>query len=67
MNSVHCTATHSAAGLELLAECRMVLEVRPGVRCPTGEARITRRALGLRVLQADMLACVQVRSQGCRY
>ena len=46
MNSVQHTAIHSAAGPELLAECRTVPEVRPGVRCPTGEARITRRALG---------------------
>ena len=34
-------AIHRAAGPELLAECRKVPEVRPGVRCPTGEARIT--------------------------
>src|SRR5262245_54010314 len=34
-------AIHRAAGHELLAACRQVLEVRPGVRCPTGEARIT--------------------------
>lgn len=34
-------AIHRAAGPELLAECRKVAEVRPGVRCPTGEARIT--------------------------
>ena len=32
---------HEKAGPELLAECRKVPEVRPGVRCPTGEARIT--------------------------
>jgi O-acetyl-ADP-ribose deacetylase (regulator of RNase III) len=35
-------AIHAAAGPELLAACRAVSEVRPGVRCPTGEARITR-------------------------
>ena len=35
-------AIHRAAGPGLLAECRAVPEVRPGVRCPTGEARITR-------------------------
>ena len=35
-------AIHRAAGLQLLEECRKVPEVRPGVRCPTGEARITR-------------------------
>ncbi|MBI1373488.1 MAG: O-acetyl-ADP-ribose deacetylase [Phycisphaera sp.] len=34
-------AIHRAAGRELLAACEAVAEVRPGVRCPTGEARIT--------------------------
>ncbi len=34
-------AIHRAAGPELLEACRLVPEVRPGVRCPTGEARIT--------------------------
>jgi O-acetyl-ADP-ribose deacetylase (regulator of RNase III) len=34
-------AIHRAAGPGLLAECRALPEVRPGVRCPTGEARIT--------------------------
>ncbi len=34
-------AIHRAAGPELLAECRALAEVRPGVRCPTGEARLT--------------------------
>jgi O-acetyl-ADP-ribose deacetylase (regulator of RNase III) len=34
-------AIHRAAGPELLAACRDVPEVRPGVRCPTGEARLT--------------------------
>ena len=34
-------AIHRAAGPELLAACRNVPEIRPGVRCPTGEARIT--------------------------
>ena len=34
-------AIHRAAGPELLAACRLVPEVRPGVRCPTGEARLT--------------------------
>jgi O-acetyl-ADP-ribose deacetylase (regulator of RNase III) len=34
-------AIHRAAGPELLAACRAVPEVRPGVRCPIGEARIT--------------------------
>jgi O-acetyl-ADP-ribose deacetylase (regulator of RNase III) len=34
-------AIHRAAGPELLQECRKAPEVRPGVRCPTGEARIT--------------------------
>ena len=34
-------AVHRAAGPELLAACRAIPEVRPGVRCPVGEARIT--------------------------
>ena len=34
-------AIHRAAGPRLLEACRSVPEVRPGVRCPTGEARIT--------------------------
>ncbi|HXH25923.1 MAG TPA: O-acetyl-ADP-ribose deacetylase [Vicinamibacterales bacterium] len=34
-------AIHRAAGPELLEACRAVPEVKPGVRCPTGEARIT--------------------------
>jgi O-acetyl-ADP-ribose deacetylase (regulator of RNase III) len=35
-------AIHRAAGPELLEECRKVPEVRSNVRCPTGEARITK-------------------------
>jgi len=35
-------AIHRAAGPDLVEECRTVPEVRPGVRCPTGEARLTR-------------------------
>ena len=34
-------AIHRAAGPQLLAACRALPEVRRGVRCPTGEARIT--------------------------
>ena len=34
-------AIHDAAGPELFDACLAVPEVRPGVRCPTGEARIT--------------------------
>ena len=34
-------AIHRAAGPRLLEACRAISEVRPGVRCPTGEARIT--------------------------
>ena len=34
-------AIHRAAGPELLAACRDIAEVRPGLRCPTGQARIT--------------------------
>ena len=34
-------AIHRAAGPELVRACQQVSEVGPGVRCPTGEARIT--------------------------
>jgi O-acetyl-ADP-ribose deacetylase (regulator of RNase III) len=34
-------AIHRAAGPELLEACRAVPEFAPGVRCPTGESRIT--------------------------
>lgn len=34
-------AIHRAAGPELLEACRALAQVAPGVRCPTGEARIT--------------------------
>jgi O-acetyl-ADP-ribose deacetylase (regulator of RNase III) len=34
-------AIHRAAGPRLLDACRALAEVRPGVRCPTGETRIT--------------------------
>jgi len=34
-------AIHRAAGSKLLMACRQIPEVRRGVRCPTGEARIT--------------------------
>jgi O-acetyl-ADP-ribose deacetylase (regulator of RNase III) len=34
-------AIHDAAGPDLLEACRRIPEVRPGVRCPTGQARIT--------------------------
>ncbi len=34
-------AIHRAAGPELLEECKKIPETRPGIRCPTGEARIT--------------------------
>jgi O-acetyl-ADP-ribose deacetylase (regulator of RNase III) len=35
------SAIHQAAGPQLVQACRKVPEVKPGVRCPTGEARIT--------------------------
>ena len=34
-------AIHRAAGSALLEACRAFPEVRPGVRCPTGEVRLT--------------------------
>jgi O-acetyl-ADP-ribose deacetylase (regulator of RNase III) len=34
-------AIHRAAGPKLLEACKQIPEVRPGVRCPTGEARLT--------------------------
>jgi len=34
-------AIHRAAGPELLAACRALPQLRAGVRCPTGQARIT--------------------------
>ncbi|XP_078436513.1 appr-1-p processing enzyme family protein [Wolffia australiana] len=34
-------AIHRAAGPELVAACLQVPEVRPGIRCATGEARLT--------------------------
>jgi O-acetyl-ADP-ribose deacetylase len=34
-------AIHRAAGAQLRVACEAMPEVRPGVRCPTGEARIT--------------------------
>jgi O-acetyl-ADP-ribose deacetylase (regulator of RNase III) len=34
-------AIHRAAGADLYAACLAIPEVRPGVRCPTGQSRIT--------------------------
>jgi O-acetyl-ADP-ribose deacetylase (regulator of RNase III) len=34
-------AIHRAAGPQLLAECAALPEIRPGMRCPTGEVRAT--------------------------
>jgi O-acetyl-ADP-ribose deacetylase (regulator of RNase III) len=34
-------AIHRAAGPELVRACRALPQIAPGVRCPTGEARIT--------------------------
>ena len=44
-------AIHRAAGRDLYEACREVEEVEPGVRCPTGEARITPCALCRLLLQ----------------
>ena len=41
------TAIHRAAGPELYEECLTVPQVERNVRCPTGEARITKSALTL--------------------
>eukprot|EP01043_Picozoa_sp_COSAG02_P062327 COSAG02_NODE_8571_length_2520_cov_3.141264_2_plen_744_part_01 len=38
-------AIHAAAGQSLLTECRKVPQVSVGVRCPTGEARMTKAAV----------------------
>lgn len=43
-------AIHFAAGPALRMACEMVPQVRPDVRCPTGEARIT-RAFELKALR----------------
>jgi len=47
-------AIHAAAGPALLAACRAIAELRPGVRCPTGEVRITpgflKRPVALHIL-----------------
>ncbi|HCV95239.1 O-acetyl-ADP-ribose deacetylase [compost metagenome] len=34
-------AIHRAAGPRLLAECQALPQIRPGMRCPTGEVRAT--------------------------
>lgn len=34
-------AIHRAAGPQLLAACKLLPQVRPNVRCPTGAARLT--------------------------
>lgn len=34
-------AIHRAAGPQLLSACHEIAEVRPNLRCPTGQARIT--------------------------
>ncbi|CAN1858356.1 Macro domain-containing protein XCC3184 [Linum perenne] len=38
---IRCLAIHRAAGPELREACFKVPEVSSGIRCPTGEARIT--------------------------
>ncbi|KDP21657.1 hypothetical protein JCGZ_03328 [Jatropha curcas] len=48
-------AIHSAAGPELFDACYKVPEVQPGVRCPTGEARITP---GFRLLASHVIHTV---------
>ncbi|KAL2897890.1 hypothetical protein RDABS01_039672 [Bienertia sinuspersici] len=48
-------AIHRAAGPELKEACYKVPEVRPGVRCPVGEARITP---GFRLLASHVIHTV---------
>ena len=48
-------AIHRAAGPDLLAACRRIPEIRPDVRCPTGEARIT---CGFRLLARHVIHTV---------
>jgi O-acetyl-ADP-ribose deacetylase (regulator of RNase III) len=48
-------AIHRAAGPRLLEACEAVAEVRPGVRCPTGDARITP---GFDLLARHVIHCV---------
>ena len=48
-------AIHRAAGPGLLDACRRLAEVRPGVRCPTGEARWT---AGFRLQARDVIHTV---------
>jgi O-acetyl-ADP-ribose deacetylase (regulator of RNase III) len=50
-------AIHDAAGEELFEACLKVPEVRPGVRCPTGEAR-----LHPRLLDGELVPAVRGRS-----
>lgn len=52
-------AIHAAAGPELLISCRELPEVRPAVRCPTGEARLT--------LGFDLPASFVIHTVGPRY
>jgi O-acetyl-ADP-ribose deacetylase (regulator of RNase III) len=52
-------AIHHAAGGGLLAACRAVKPVRYGVRCPTGEARLTRGPFpGSRLSAANVIHAV---------
>jgi O-acetyl-ADP-ribose deacetylase (regulator of RNase III) len=56
-------AIHRAAGPELREACAAVPEVAPGVRCPTGEARIT-TASGVYGYPVDEVAAIAL--EACR-
>ncbi|GAB4827694.1 hypothetical protein Ancab_034580 [Ancistrocladus abbreviatus] len=51
-------AIHRAAGPELKEACYKVPEVQPGVRCPTGEARITPYPSGFKLPASHVIHTV---------
>jgi O-acetyl-ADP-ribose deacetylase (regulator of RNase III) len=57
-------AIHRAAGPGLLEECQAIPEVTPGVRCPVGQAKITR---GHRLLAAFIIHTVGPVWQGGKH
>lgn len=60
-------AIHQAAGDQLLAECQQLPEIRPNVRCETGQAKITKSGLlGQRTMR-DMIVQRIIHAVGPRY